>query len=65
MLEEPDALDADTIKEDRAMAKAEADCLRPGPTKLSDGPRLDIWAAGLSVVRKNGHIYSAWREIHT
>jgi hypothetical protein len=54
LLEEPEALDADTIQEDEAPAKAEAERPGPGLTMFTDGSRLDSGAAGYSVVWRNG-----------
>jgi len=54
LLEEPDALEAETIQEDEETAKAEAERTRPGLTMFTDGSRLDSGATGYSVAWQNG-----------
>jgi NAD(P)-dependent dehydrogenase (short-subunit alcohol dehydrogenase family) len=54
LLEEPEALDAETIQEDEKAAKAEAERIRPGITMFTDGSRLDSGAAGHAVAWQNG-----------
>jgi hypothetical protein len=45
LLEEPEALNAETVQEDKAMAKTEAERSRPGLTMLTDRSRLVTGAA--------------------
>ena len=54
LLEEPETLDAELLQEGEAEAKAEAERIRPGLTKFTDGSRLDDGATGYSVVWKRG-----------
>jgi len=54
LLEEPEALDAETIQEDEKTAKAEAEQIRPGLTIFTDGSRLDSGATGYAVAWQNG-----------
>jgi ribonuclease HI len=54
LLEEPEALEADTIQEDEKAAKAEAERTRPGLTMFTDGSRLDSGASGYAVAWQNG-----------
>jgi ribonuclease HI len=54
LLEEPEALDAETIQEDEKTAKIEAERTRPGLTMFTDGSRLDSGATGYAVVWQNG-----------
>jgi hypothetical protein len=54
LLEEPEALNADTIQEDEVAAKTEAERTRPGLTMFTDGPRLDSGAAGYAVAWQSG-----------
>jgi hypothetical protein len=49
LLEELEALDAETIQEDEKAAKTEAERTRPGLTMFTDGSRLDSGAAGYAV----------------
>jgi len=53
LLEEPEALDAETIQEDEKTAKAEAEWIRPGLTMFTDGLRLDSRATGYAVAWQN------------
>jgi hypothetical protein len=53
-LEDPEAFDAVTIKEEEAMAKTEAERSRPGLTMFTDGSRLDSGATGYAVAWKHG-----------
>jgi len=46
-LEEPEALDAETIQEDEKTAKVEAERTRPGLTMFTDESRLDSEATGI------------------
>jgi len=54
LLEEPEALDAETIQEDEKTAKVEAEQIRPGLTMFTDGSRLDSGATGYAVAWQNG-----------
>jgi ribonuclease HI len=54
LLEEPEALDAETVQEDEKSAKAEAERTRPGITMFTDGSRLDDGATGYAVVWQKG-----------
>jgi hypothetical protein len=54
LLEEPEALDADTISEDDKAAKAEAERTRPGLTMFTDGSRLENGKVGYVVVWQKG-----------
>jgi len=54
LLEEPEALDAERIQEDKKTAKAEAERIRPGLTMFTDGSRLDSGATGYAVAWQNG-----------
>jgi ribonuclease HI len=54
LLEEPEALDAETISEDEKAAKAEAERTRPGLTMFTDGSRLENGKVGYAVVWQNG-----------
>jgi hypothetical protein len=54
LLEEPKALDAETISEDEKTAKAEAERTRPGLTMFTDGSRLENGKVGYAVVRQKG-----------
>jgi ribonuclease HI len=49
-----EAFDADTIQEDEAAAKMEAERSRPGLTMFTGGSRLDSGAAGYTVAWQNG-----------
>jgi hypothetical protein len=51
LLEEPETLDAETIQQDEAAAKREAERHRPGLTMFIDGSRLD---SGYAVAWQNG-----------
>jgi len=57
LLEEPEALEAETIQEDQESAKAEAERTRPGLTIFTDGSRLDSGATGYAVVWENGQTW--------
>src|SRR3978361_1482916 len=46
LLEEPEALDAETIQEDEKSAKAEAERKRPGSTRFTDRTRPETGANG-------------------
>jgi len=54
LLEEPETLEAELLKEEEAEARAEADRVRPGLSMFTDGSRLDDGATGYSVVWKKG-----------
>jgi ribonuclease HI len=54
LLEEPEALDAETIQDDEKTAKVEAERPQQGITMFTDGSRLDNGATGYTVVWKNG-----------
>jgi ribonuclease HI len=62
LLEEPEALDAETIQEDEKAAKAEAERARPGITMFTDGSRLNNGATGYAVAWQNGQ---SWVGIRT
>jgi ribonuclease HI len=62
LLEEPDALDAETIQEDEKTAKPEAERTRPGLTVFTDGSRLDSGAACYAVTWQRGQ---SWVGIKT
>src|SRR3978361_2124381 len=62
LLEEPEALDAETIQEDEASGEAEAERMRPGITMFTDGSRLDDGATGYAVVWKKGE---SWVGVKT
>jgi ribonuclease HI len=62
LLEEPEALDAETTQEDEKTAKIEAEPTRPGLTMFTDGSRLDSGATGYAVVWQNGQ---SWAGIKT
>jgi hypothetical protein len=49
LLEDPEALNAETIQEDEIAAKKEAERYRPGLTMFTDGSRLDSGATGYAV----------------
>jgi hypothetical protein len=54
LLEETEALGAETIREDEKSARAEAERTRPGLTMFTDGSRLDSGASGCAVTWQNG-----------
>src|SRR5712672_2662426 len=54
LLEEPEALDAETIQEDEKSAKVVAERPRPGVTMFTDGSRLDIETTRYAVASQNG-----------
>jgi len=54
LLEEPEALDAETIQADEKTAKAEAERIKPGLTMFTGGSRLDSGATGYAVAWLNG-----------
>jgi len=54
LLEEPEALDAETIQEDEKTAKAEAERVRPGLTMFTDGSCLNSGATGYAVEWQKG-----------
>jgi hypothetical protein len=54
LLEEPEALDAETISEDEKTAKPEAEHTRPGLTMFTDGSRLENGKVGYAVVWQKG-----------
>jgi hypothetical protein len=54
LLEEPEALDAETIQKDEKTAKAEVERSRPGITIFTDGSRLDDGATGYAVAWQKG-----------
>jgi len=54
LLEEPEALEAETIQEDEETAKAEAERSRLGLTMFTDGSRLDSGATGYAVAWQKG-----------
>jgi ribonuclease HI len=58
LLEEPEALDAETIQEDEKRAKAETERTRPGLTMFTDGSQLDSGATGYAVVWQNGQSWT-------
>src|SRR3978361_1989690 len=57
LLDEPEALDAETIQEDEKSARAEAERTRPGITMFTDGSRRDDGATGYAVVWKKGEFW--------
>jgi ribonuclease HI len=57
LLEEPEALNTETIQDDEKTAKAEAERTRPGLTMFTDGSRLDSGATGYAVVWQNGQVW--------
>jgi hypothetical protein len=54
LLEAPETLDAATVVECQAEAKAEAELPRPGLAIFTDGSRADSSAAGYAVAWQNG-----------
>jgi ribonuclease HI len=62
LLEEPEALDAETIQEDEKSAKTEAERTRPGITMFTDGSRLDDGATGYAVAWQKGQSWVGVRN---
>jgi hypothetical protein len=58
LLEEPEALDAETIQEEEKAVKVEAEHVRPGFTMFTDGSRLDSGVAGYVFVWQNGQSWA-------
>jgi ribonuclease HI len=54
LLEQPEALDAETLSEDEKGAKTEAERTRPGLTMFTDGSRLENGKVGYAVVWQKG-----------
>jgi hypothetical protein len=54
LLEDPEALEAETIQEDEKAAKAEAERTRPGLTMFTDGSRLENGKVGYAVTWQKG-----------
>ena len=54
LLEESETLNAELLQDEEALAKAEAERIRPGLTMFTDGSRLGDGATGYAVVWKRG-----------